>query len=77
MPKKWEEMTQGEKIEELHNDVKRIFTLLDRFQAVIGTLESDARSWLAEAEERVDYSHQIVLGLVQRIEENERRMGLR
>jgi hypothetical protein len=58
MPKQWEEMTEAEKIEELHNDVKRIFTLLDQFHSVIEKSASDARSWLAEAEERVDYSPQ-------------------
>jgi hypothetical protein len=33
MPKQWEEMTQAEKIEELRNDVKRVFDLLNQFQA--------------------------------------------
>lgn len=32
MPKKWEEMTQAEKIEELHNDVKRIVTQLNQLE---------------------------------------------
>jgi hypothetical protein len=42
MPKQWEEMTQAEKIEELRNDVKRVFDLLNQFQAVIAKMESDA-----------------------------------
>lgn len=76
MPKQWEEMTQAEKIEVLRSDVKRIFELLNRFQAAIAKIESDATSWLAEAEQKVDQSGQMVVGLVRRIEQAERRMGL-
>jgi hypothetical protein len=76
MPKQWEEMTQAEKIEELRNDVKRVLDLLNRFQAAIAKIESDATAWLAEAEQRVDQSGQMVVGLVRRIEQAERRMGL-
>jgi len=76
MPKQWEEMTQAEKIEELRNEVKRILDHLNRFQAAIAKMESDATAWLAEAEQRVDQFGQMVVGLVRRIEQAERRMGL-
>jgi hypothetical protein len=62
MPKQWEEMTQAEKIEELHNDVKRISNLLNHIQA--------------EAEQRVDQLGRMVSGAYRRIEQAERRMGL-
>jgi hypothetical protein len=67
MQKQWEELTQAEKIEELRNDVKRIFDLLNQFHAVIAKMESDATSWLAEAEDRVDQFGQMVVGLSRRI----------
>jgi hypothetical protein len=62
MPKQWEEMTQAEKIEELHNDVNRVSNLLGQIQA--------------EAEQRVDQLGQMITGAYRRIEEAERRMGL-
>jgi hypothetical protein len=76
MQKQWEEMTQPEKIEELRNDVKHILDLLNQFQVVIAKMESDATSWLAEAEDRVDQFGQMVVGLSRRIEQAERRMDL-
>jgi hypothetical protein len=62
MPKQWQEMTQAEKIEELHNDVERVSNLLNQIQA--------------EAEQRVDQLGQMISGAYRRIEEAERRMGL-
>jgi hypothetical protein len=73
MATQWEEMSQTEKIEELRNDVNRILGLLNQFQAKIAKIESDATSWLTEAERRVDQFGQMVVGLVRRIEQVERQ----
>lgn len=74
MAKQWEEMTQSEKIEDLRTDVKRIFRLLNEFKDAITKVESDATSWLAEAEDRVDQFGQMVNGVSQHVGEIEQRI---
>jgi hypothetical protein len=37
MAKTWEEMTQPEKIEDLHSDVKRILHIINQYPAALAT----------------------------------------
>ena len=65
-------MNQAEKIEDLRNDVKHIFALLNQLQVTIAKIESDATTWLAKAEQREDLFGQMVVGLSRRIEQAKR-----
>lgn len=62
--KKWEDLTQSEKIEDLRNDVVRIFKLLTEFQAAIASDQSALKSqiqttqvwgpWLNSLQKRIE-----------------------
>jgi hypothetical protein len=69
-----EVMTQSEKIEDLRTDVKRIFRLLNEFKDAIARAESNATSWLAEAEDRVDQFGRMVNGVSRNVGEIEQRI---